>query len=186
MFRSTCLQVLAALLALSAAYVSYNLLVKHVTGSSGVSWFEEACNPDTGETVSLPLSEESDGSQRLLALAGPLWSALQKGHTLVVDELDCSMHPLLVRKLIEYFQSERHNTAGAQLIFTTHDSTLLDLSLFRRDQINLVEKDQVGGSDLFTLYDFEAKPRRDEAIHRGYLAGRYGAIPVFGPMLEDL
>src|SRR5439155_5216535 len=105
----------------------------------------------------------------------------------VVDELDCSMHPLLVRKLIELFQSPQVNTKGAQLLFTTHDSTLLDPELFRRDQIWLVEKRQ-GASEFFSLYDFntEERPRNTEAFQRNYLAGRYGGVPQFGPTFEEV
>lgn len=131
---------------------------------------------------------ESNGTKRLFALAGPLLDALDKGATVVVDELDCSMHPLLVRKLIELFQDPEINDKGAQLIFTTHDSSLMDQTLFRRDQIWFTEKNAGGATELFSLYDFktdEGRPRVNEAFERRYLAGRYGAVPQFGPALED-
>jgi hypothetical protein len=132
--------------------------------------------------------DESNGTQRFFALAGPVLRALDNGEVVVVDELDCSMHPLLTRKLIELFQSPEANTKGAQLIFATHDSTLMDPELFRRDQIWLVEKNNRGASELFSLYDFETKdrPRNTEAFERNYLAGRYGGVPKFGPIFEDL
>lgn len=131
---------------------------------------------------------ESNGTQRLFALGGLLRVALEVGPAVVVDELDCSMHPLLTRKVIELFQSPTHNTKGAQLIFVTHDSTLMDPELFRRDQIWLTEKNQSGATQLFSLHDFkgEKRPRSSEAFQRNYLAGRYGAIPKFGPFLENL
>lgn len=131
--------------------------------------------------------DESNGTQRFFAIVGPLLDALEQGALVVVDELDCSMHPLLTRKLIELFQSPFVETRGAQLLFTTHDSTLLDPELFRRDQIWLAEKSH-GASEFFSLYDIEAaeRPRNTEAFQRNYLAGRYGGTPQFGPTFEDL
>jgi len=129
--------------------------------------------------------DESNGTQRFFALAGPLLDALDKGALVVVDEIDCSMHPLLTRKLIELFQSPSVNTKGAQLLFTTHDSSLMTPALFRRDEVWLAEKDQGGASRLFSLYDFR-KPRSTESFSKNYLAGRYGGVPDFGPTFEDL
>lgn len=125
--------------------------------------------------VFLPLKEESSGTQRLFALSGPLSEVLDNGWTLFVDELDASLHPLLVRYLVELFHNPNYNPRGAQLIFNTHDTTLMDYSLFRRDQIWFVEKDDQGCSHLYSLLDYS--PRKDEALARGYLMGRYGAIP---------
>ena len=129
--------------------------------------------------------DESNGTQRFFALAGPLLDALDKGALVVVDEIDCSMHPLLTRKLIELFQSPNVNTKGAQLLFTTHDSSLMSPALFRRDQVWLTEKGQDGASSLLSLYDFR-KPRSTESFSKNYLAGRYGGVPDFGPTFEDL
>jgi hypothetical protein len=131
---------------------------------------------------------ESDGTKRLFALAGPILDALDTGALVVADELDSSMHPHLTRKLIELFQNPKVNRKGAQLIFTTHDTTLMDHTLFRRDQIWFTEKNAHGATELFSLYDFkteDGKPRVNEAFERRYLAGRYGAVPQFGPALED-
>jgi hypothetical protein len=140
-----------------------------------------------GETVRFDFLEaESNGTQRFFALAGPWLDALDRGALLVIDELDCSMHPSLTLKLVELFQTPGANPGGAQLVFTTHDSTLMDSGLFRRDQIWIVEKDRAGASRLSSLYDFEEKPRNNEALQRRYLAGRYGGVPVFGPTFEDL
>jgi hypothetical protein len=132
------------------------------------------------------MEAESNGTQRFLALAGPWLDALDQGALLVLDELDCSMHPELTWKLVELFQTRDANPQGAQLVFSTHDSTLMDLELFRRDQIWIVEKDRAGAAHLSSLYDFEKKPRNNEAVQRRYLAGRYGGVPVFGPTFEDL
>jgi uncharacterized protein len=141
----------------------------------------------SGETVKFNFLEaESNGTQRFFALAGLWLDALDQGELLIIDELDCSMHPTLTRKLIELFQAPTANSKGAQLVFSTHDSTLMDLELFRRDQIWIVEKDRSGASRLASLYDFEEKPRNNEAVQRRYLAGHYGGVPVFGPTFEDL
>jgi uncharacterized protein len=104
-----------------------------------------------------------------------LYDVLENGWTLFVDELDASLHPLLVRYIVELFHNRKINPKGAQLIFNTHDTTLMDGSLFRRDQIWFVEKDRQGCSHLYPLLDYS--PRKDEALAKGYLLGRYGAIP---------
>jgi hypothetical protein len=125
------------------------------------------------------LEDESDGTQRLFSLAGPLFDILQQGRTLCVDELDRSLHPLLVRQLVEMFYDPDINTGGAQLIFTTHDTTLLSSDILRRDQVWFAEKDQAQASRLFPLTEFST--RRGEAFEKGYLSGRYGAIPILNP-----
>ena len=144
--------------------------------------------PQSSKHVIFDLDDESSGTRRLFALCGPMLEALSKGGVVVVDEIDCSMHPLLVRRLLELFQSASANSRGAQLVFTTQDATMMDNSLFRRDQIWLIEKKPSGASDLFSLYDFSTKgrPRNTEALQRNYLAGRYGGVPRFGPTFEDL
>jgi hypothetical protein len=128
--------------------------------------------------VALPIKEESSGTQRYFALSAPLYDVLENGWTLFVDELDSSLHPLLVRYIVELFHNPQINPKGAQLVFNTHDTTLMDSSLFRRDQIWFVEKDRQGCSHLYPLLDYS--PRKDEALAKGYLLGRYGAIPFLG------
>lgn len=128
-------------------------------------------------TVIFGLDDESQGTKRLFFLAGPIRKVLQQGLTVIVDELDGSLHPLLVRRLVELFHSPSLNPKGAQLIFTTHDTSLLDPTLFRRDQIWFIEKDNEQASKLYPLSDFS--PRKNEAFEKGYLIGRYGAIPFF-------
>jgi hypothetical protein len=130
--------------------------------------------------------DESNGTRRFFGVVGPILDAVQQGATLVVDELECGIHPLLARKLIELFQSPEVNTSGAQLIFTTHDSTLMDLALFRRDQIWMTSKLSDGSTELYSLYDIEDRPRNNEATQKNYLDGRYGGVPQFGPSFEDL
>ena len=122
------------------------------------------------------LADESGGTRNLLFLTGPILDILNKGQTLVVDELDTSLHTLLVQALVRLFHRPEVNTGGAQLIFTTHDTSLLDAyGLFRRDQIWFVEKRPDQSSSLYPLLDFS--PRKNEALERGYLQGRYGALP---------
>lgn len=122
------------------------------------------------------LMDESNGTRNLLFLSGPVLDILEKGLVLVIDELDTSLHTLLVRELVWLFHRPEVNIGSAQLIFTTHDTSLLDAQdLFRRDQIWFVEKDQYQASALVSLSDFS--PRKSEALERGYLMGRYGGIP---------
>jgi AAA15 family ATPase/GTPase len=136
-------------------------------------------------SASFELYEESQGTQRLYALAAPVLDVLKHGRLLIIDELDSSLHPLLVRRLVRMFHQPELNPHGAQLFFTTHDSSLLDRTLFRRDQIWFTEKDNDQATRLYPLSDFS--PRENEAWERGYLSGRYGAVPFFNdpPLLAQ-
>ena len=123
------------------------------------------------------LMDESSGTRNLLFLTGPIMDILNKGLTLVIDELETSLHTQLVQALVRLFHQPDANTGGAQIIFTTHDTSLLDAyGLFRRDQIWFVEKQADQSSTLYPLLDFS--PRKNEALERGYLQGRYGALPL--------
>ncbi|MCH2046138.1 MAG: AAA family ATPase [Saprospiraceae bacterium] len=136
---------------------------------------------EKGETFEFEFEEESDGTKRLIELI-PIFIGLQHDEVFVVDELERSLHPKLIRQLLKLFFQHRNATKG-QLIFTTHESTLLDLEIFRQDEIWFVEKNQTGASEFYALSDF--KPRYDRNIRKGYLQGRYGAIP-FTARLEEL
>lgn len=137
---------------------------------------------DHGEAT-FELDDESHGTRILLFLAAPVLDVLDKGRTLVIDELDTSLHTLLKRELVRMFHRPGINRKGAQLIFTTHDTSLLDAPhLLRRDQIWLVEKDLDQASRLTALSEFS--PRKSEALEKGYLCGRYGGIP-FLPQGEE-
>lgn len=128
------------------------------------------------------LADESHGTRVLLFLAGPVLDILKRGLTLVIDELDTSLHTLLVRELVRLFHRPEFNTGGAQLVFTTHDTSLLDApDLFRRDQVWFVEKGREQASTLVALAEFS--PRKNEALERGYLSGRYGGVPFLEPSL---
>jgi predicted ATPase len=121
--------------------------------------------------------EESRGTRRFLALLSECFRDAKRGRLVVVDELESSLHPLLVREIIILFSTFPATWDGccSQLIFTTHNPLLLDQSLLRRDQIWFTEKDQEGATRLYPLTDF--KPRKEEALVKGYLSGRYGGIP---------
>lgn len=133
----------------------------------------------SADGVALPSEEESAGTIAWLGLIGRVLKTLRNGGVLAIDELDASLHPLLALQLVRLFIEPETNPKNAQLIFNTHDTNLLDQSLLRRDQIWFVEKDEHGGSHLYPLTDF--KPRKDENLERGYLQGRYGAIPYLRP-----
>ncbi|MFR5193499.1 MAG: AAA family ATPase [Lachnospiraceae bacterium] len=125
---------------------------------------------------SLTLQEESIGTQ-LLFFYGPLLKdAFEKGKTIVLDEIDKSMHPSLVKFIMNLFRDPDVNKNGAQLIVTTHETGILSLDMFRRDQIYFTEKDSKSGvTNLYSLDEFSV--RKTENIEKGYLMGRYGAIP---------
>ena len=130
---------------------------------------------DTEELIPIPLEEESGGTKKLFAYAAPLLDVLENGRILVVDELDNSLHPLMVRYLIGLLHDGENNSRNAQLVFTTHDTSLLDQEVLRRDQIWFVEKNKHNATELYPLTDFS--PRKREALEKGYLLGRYGALP---------
>lgn len=134
--------------------------------------------PGTDQVVWLPLEEESDGTRKFFAYAGPLLDGLKQGQVFLIDELDNSLHPYMVQFLLKLFHSSDANRDNAQLIFTTHDTTILDQKLMRRDQIWFMKKNEQNASVLYPLSDF--KPRNHEALEKGYLQGRYGALPYIG------
>ncbi|MCK5581469.1 MAG: ATP-binding protein, partial [Candidatus Omnitrophica bacterium] len=126
--------------------------------------------------VQFDIEEESDGTQKLFSLIGPWINSLNHGSILVIDELDSNFHPFLCKYLIDMFNNPEINISNSQLLFTTHNSTFLDQDIFRRDQIWFTEKDaEFGNTNLFSLLEF--KQRKDVNIEKGYLAGRYGAVP---------
>jgi len=129
--------------------------------------------------VNFDIEEESEGTKRFFEISGILIDVFEKGSICVVDELEESLHPGLVKNIIELFHNSEINKNNAQLIFTTHETNLLNLDLLRRDQIWFTEKNSEDGStNLYSLDEFS--PRKDENIQKGYLQGRYGAIPFLG------
>lgn len=140
-------------------------------------------NQPRGEegVVSLDIdTHASQGTRKLIATAGPLHRILASGQIMFIDELDARLHPLMTRRIIDLLHSPLTNPKGAQLIFATHDTNLLDKSLFRRDQIWFAEKDQQGATHLASLAEYRV--RNDAAFEKNYLEGRYGAIPFLGDL----
>ena len=130
--------------------------------------------------------QESEGTRKLFAMAGFLVNAVDAGFTLLIDELDVKLHPLITRAIISLFNSKETNPKGAQLIFTTHDANLLDNRLLRRDQIWFVEKDRYGASHLVSLAEYRV--RKEASFEKDYLQGRYGGVPSLGDLsrlIED-
>lgn len=134
----------------------------------------------------LPLRLQSMGTRALIELAPRVTRALRNGTLLCVDELEGSLHPTAASAVLNLFQNRAQNPKGAQLLFTTHDTNLLGNMLgepaLRRDQIWFTEKDADGATHLYPMTDFE--PRPPENLERGYLQGRYGAIPFIGELQQ--
>jgi len=138
----------------------------------------DATGAPIGEAIFDLGRNESEGTQKLFFLMGPLIDTLSNGRVLVIDEMEARMHPLMTRSVIELFNSLDTNPKRAQLIFTTHDTNLLSNKIFRRDQIWFIEKDHFEVSHLYSLA--ELKVRNDASFESDYIEGRYGAIPFIG------
>jgi hypothetical protein len=142
----------------------------------------------SGNDVAFEPSDESLGTLVWFGLVGPVIQALRDGGVLLADELDASLHPVLVAHLISLFQNPETNRRRAQLIFNSHDTTILGESaahrvidvkgsrLLGRDQVWFTEKTNDGATHVYPLTDLD--PRKDESVERRYLAGRYGATPI--------
>jgi len=128
-----------------------------------------------GKVHDFELEEESDGTTRILDLLPAFELLIQKECVFIVDEIGLSIHPNLLKEFTRYFLEAK--TKG-QLIFTTHESYLLDLENFRQDEVWFVEKDDFGNTKMYPLSEF--MPRYDFDIRKGYLNGRFGAIPFLG------
>ncbi len=126
------------------------------------------------------MEEESSGTRKFFALSGPIIQALDNGEVLFVDELDSKIHPNLVCKIVDIFNSKEANPQNAQLIFNTHDTNLLGSGLFRRDQIWFVEKDRYGAAALYPLSSFKTNEgaRKTDNFEENYIMGRYGGVPI--------
>jgi AAA15 family ATPase/GTPase len=126
--------------------------------------------------VPFELGEESAGTQTWFTLIGPALTALRRGQVLLFDEIDASLHPKLSTRLLELFQDPKTNPHGAQLIFTTHDTSLLNY--LNRDEVWLTEKGNDGTTTLTALAEYGGdKVRRSLNLERAYLQGRFGAVP---------
>jgi uncharacterized protein len=120
-------------------------------------------------------SSESEGTQRIFAIASILVDTLLNGKTLIIDEFDAKLHPLISREIVRLFNSNETNSLNAQLILMTHDTNLLSNKIFRRDQIWFTEKDKYSATALYSLAEY--KVRNDASFESDYIKGKYGAIP---------
>ncbi len=141
-----------------------------------------------GEVVELAMNEESDGTRRLLNLA-PIFhmATKEEAEVFAIDEMERSLHPQLTRLLLQLFFARAGKDAAAQIIFTTHDTNLLDLRILPRDSVWFTEKDPAGGSVLYPLSDLDYEQittlsKQSRGIEMGYLQGRFGAVPFFGSL----
>ncbi|MDX2284807.1 MAG: ATP-binding protein [Bacteroidia bacterium] len=124
------------------------------------------------------MHDESAGTQKYFFLAGPMLDAIERGSVLMIDEFDSQLHPNLAGRIVELFNSARHNPHHAQLICNTHNTNLLDSSVLRRDQIWFTEKSKYGDARLYSLADFKTdKVRKQESFEKNYIRGKYGAVP---------
>ena len=134
-----------------------------------------------GQVLFDKLKHESEGTNKIIDLSGPIFDTLKLGKPLMIDELDAKLHPLITIRIIELFHNPKTNPMNAQLIFATHDSNLLRNDLFRRDQIWFTAKDEQEQTDLYSLFDYHLpdgnKVRNDSNLGKNYLRGRFGAIP---------
>jgi len=122
-------------------------------------------------------SSQSEGTLKMFEISSFIIKAIENGETLVIDEFDARLHPLISKKIVELFNSQ--GNSSAQLIFVTHDTNLLSADLLRRDQIDFVEKDKYGESHLYSLVQFKGI-RNSASFEKDYIKGKYGAIPFLG------
>lgn len=134
-------------------------------------------NKAGGSSVyTMDLADESDGTRKLMAVAPTIESVLSKGGLLLIDGIENGLHPAFVEFIVAKFQSKKTNPYGAQIVFTTHDTELLNMELLRKDQLYFVDKNNDDGvSELYSISGFLT--RTTENVHKGYLVGKYGAIP---------
>lgn len=126
--------------------------------------------------ILMPLQIESLGTKKMFTLGAIIHEVMQNGEVLIVDELDKSLHPLLTDMLVSLFYDEQINFNNAQLIFSTHDATLIDAYLFDKDQVNIIDKDYFGKTEISTISDFKGI-RQEVPIGKWFLAGRLGGVP---------
>ena len=150
--------------------------------------FDSQMRP-TGHTYLDYSSHESKGTQKFFSLSGPILNALKHGKVLIIDELDARLHPILTQVIVNIFNSNESNSSGAQLIFATHDTNLINDKSFRRDQIWFAEKDTGRATDIYSLAEYilpgkGGKVREDHSWEKDYIRGRYGGIPYIGDFVS--
>ena len=159
-----------------------NDLVKQMKGKKVLDKVRTIHKTMEGNIVAFDLLEdESDGTQRFFGFAGPWLDSLESGNVLFIDELHENLHPKLVQFLVQLFHSDITNPNNAQLVFTTHETSILNQEVFRRDQIWFSEKNSSQASELYPLTDFSPRKGK-ENLELAYLSGRYGALPFVQPL----
>lgn len=151
------------------------LLINNMKGGQVVDVRTAHLN-NHNEAVFFDFEDESDGTKKLFAFAGPWMDVLKNGYVLFIDELHDNLHPKLVQFLVKLFHNKETNPKNAQLIFTTHETSILSQDVFRRDQIWFCERNKMQSTSLYPLSDFSPKKGK-ENLERSYLSGRYGALP---------
>lgn len=153
-----------------------DMVEEQLESSPGVRRTLQLVHRATGQRIPFELTEESDGTQTWFRMIGPVLGALRRGDVLLLDEIDASLHPRLSARLLELFQDPETNPRGAQLIFTSHDTSLLNH--LNRDEVWLTEKGANGATALTALAEYGGdKVRRSLNLERAYLQGRFGAVP---------
>ena len=155
-----------------------NAIVEEISVKTLHSKYDEN-NNFIGDVKFNLFEDESLGTQKYFYSIGPVINALHNGSVLFLDELDASLHPILTRKIVQLFNNKNSNPKGAQLIFTSQDTNLLDQSLFDKEQIWFIEKDKYGASHMVSLSEYK-DIRKEHKIERNYIMGKYGAIPYLG------
>ena len=140
-----------------------------------------------GSEIFFSRQQESSGTLRSIALLTAILQPGERRRLVCIDELSASMNPVLVQRLIRIVHSKRYNPLGHQILFTTHDTHLIDPDeLLRRDQIAICDKNRYGCSSVRRLDEFQDEARSDANLQKQYLDGRFGGLPMFGPTLEDV
>ncbi len=128
-----------------------------------------------GQAIDFNMDLESDGTQKFFTFLGPVLETLRSGRILIIDELHNHLHPSMTRFIIELFHNDKINTKNAQLIFTTHETSVLSKDIFRKDQIYFCEK-QNKATKIYSMSDFKGL-RENIDYEKSYLLGRFGALP---------
>jgi len=157
-----------------------NAKVTEIIRTTTTSHFQYDKDNNNIGKLDLKLLNESDGTRKYIALSPSLLFASRENAciALIIDELDARLHPLISASIIRLYNE--NTKSNSQLIFSTHDTNLLDNELFRRDQIWFTEKDKYGATDLYSLVEFKGKVRNDASYEKDYIVGRYGAVPYIG------
>ena len=141
-----------------------------------------------GNDIELKLAEESSGTKKIFGLLPFVANSIVNGNTLVIDELDAKIHPVLLKYIIELFSDKEKNRHGSQLIFTSHDLSTMNNEVFRRDEIWFVAKGKSQNSKLYSLVEFKndkgESVRKDAKYDKQYLEGKYGADPYLQKIID--